>query len=55
MYVVKMVVDEDKLKQNSTADVGFSALKTLIEAEVFDNKQVKFVLTDNTFKDIKSY
>lgn len=55
MYVVKMVIDEDKLKQDSTLDVSFMALKTLPEAEIFDNKQVKFVLTDNTFKDIKSY
>jgi uncharacterized lipoprotein NlpE involved in copper resistance len=55
VYVVKMVVDEEKIKQDSTADVGFMALKTLLESEVFDNKQVKFVVTDNTFKDIKSY
>lgn len=55
VYVVKMVVDENKLKQDSTADIVFMALKTMIEAEVFDNKPVKFVLTDNTFKDIKSY
>ena len=55
MYIVKMVVDEDKLKQDTTADVSFIALKTLLESEVFDNKQVKFVLTDNTFKDIRSY
>lgn len=55
VYVVKMVVDEDNLKQDSTANVGFMTLKTMIEAAVFDNKPVKFVLTDNTFKDIKSY
>lgn len=55
MYVVKMVVDEAKLKQDSTIDMSFMALKTLLEAEVFNNQQIKFVLTDNTFKDIKSY
>lgn len=55
MYVVKMVVDEDKFKKDTTADVGFIALKMLLEAAVFDNKPVKFVLTDNTFNDIKSY
>lgn len=55
MYVVKMVVDEAKLKEDSTIDMSFMALKTLLEAEVFKNQQIKFVLTDNTFKDIKSY
>jgi hypothetical protein len=55
MYVVKMVVDEAKLKQDSTVDMSFMALKTLLEAEVFNNKQIKFVLTDNTFKEIKAY
>lgn len=55
MYVVKMVVDENKLKQDSTIDVSFMALKSLLEAEVFNNQQIKFVLTDNTFKDIRSY
>lgn len=54
-YVVKMVVDESKLKKDSTIDLSFMALKTLLEAEVFNNQQIKFVLTDNTFKDIKTY
>lgn len=55
MYVVKMVVDEARLKQDSTIDMSFMALKTLLETEVFDNQQIKFVLTDNTFKDIRAY
>lgn len=55
VYTVKMVVDENKLKQDSTIDISFMALKTLLEAEVFNNQQIKFVLTDNTFKDIKAY
>lgn len=55
LYVVKMVVDEDKVKKDTTVDVAFIALKTLLETEVFNNQQIKFVLTDNTFNDIKSY
>jgi len=55
MYVVRMVVDEGRLKKDSTADLGFQALKFLLESQVFENKPVKFILTDNTFKDIKSY
>jgi P pilus assembly chaperone PapD len=55
LYIVKMVVDEDKFKKDTTVDVAFIALKTLLETEVFNNQQIKFVLTDNTFNDIKSY
>jgi hypothetical protein len=54
-YVVKMVVDEDKLKADSTIDVSFIALKSLIELEVFKNSKVKLVITDNQFKDIRSF
>lgn len=54
-FVVKMVVDENKLKQDTTLDAGFTALKTMLQTDVFDNQPIKFVLTDNTFKDIKSY
>ena len=54
-YVVKMVVDEDKLKADSSIDVSFIALKSLIELEVFKNSKVKLVITDNQFKDIRSF
>lgn len=54
-YVVKMVVDENKLKQDTTVDAGFTALKTLLQAEVFNNQPIKFVLSNDTFKDIKTY
>jgi len=54
-YVVKMVVDEDRIKKDTTADTGFQFLKFLIQAQVFDNNPVKFVLTNGYFEEIKSY
>jgi hypothetical protein len=55
MYVVRMVVDEDKLRKDSTADAGFTFLKLMLQSQVFDNNAVRFVLTDEYFKDIKTY
>lgn len=55
MFVVRMVVDENKLKKDTTVDLGFAALKTLLQSQVFDNQPVKFILADDTFDDIKSY
>lgn len=54
-YVVRMVVDEGKMKGDTTIDVSFMALKTLIETEVFNGQSIKFTITDNRFNDIKSY
>ena len=54
-YVVRMVVDEKKLGQDSTLDVSFVALKTLMETEVFKGQPTRLVLTDSHFNDLKSY
>lgn len=54
-YVVKMVVDGDKVKTDSTLDASFMAFKALIELEVFKNNKVKFVITDNKFNDLKAF
>lgn len=54
-YIVKMVVDEEKVKSDSTLDVSFMALRMLIAEEVFKGSVVKLVLTNNKFKDIKAY
>lgn len=54
-YVVKMVVDEEKLKADSSLNVSFMAIQILLEAEVFKGSKVKLVLTNNKFKDIKSF
>lgn len=54
-YVVRMVVDKERMKADSTSDVNFLALKTLIETEVFGGQPIRFVLTDNRFNDLKSY
>ena len=54
MYVVRMVVNEEKLKTDSTIDVSFIALKSLIELEVFKNNRVKLIVTNDQFMDIKT-
>ncbi len=54
-YIVRMVVDENKLSSDSTLEGSFMALKTLMEMEVFKGQPTKLVLTDNRFNDLKSY
>jgi len=54
-YVIRMVVDEEKIKKDSSLDVGFMALQILFETEVFTGNRVKLILTDNQFKDIKTF
>jgi hypothetical protein len=53
-YVVRMVVDEEKVK-DSSIDVSFMALQILFETQVFPGNRVKLILTDNRFKDIKVF
>lgn len=54
-YVVRMVVDEEKLKADTSLNVSFMAIQILFETQVFPGDKVKLVLTDNAFKDIKSF
>ena len=54
-YVVRMIVDEAKLKQDKTLEISFMAMQMLFEMEAFPGSKVKLVLTDNQFKDFKTY
>ncbi len=54
-YTVRMVVDADKVKKDSSLDVSFWAIKFLIEEEVFKGSAVKLILTDDKFTDIKTF
>jgi hypothetical protein len=54
-YVIRMVVDEEKLKNDSSLDISFVALQFLFESQVFTGSGVKLILTDNRFKDIKIF
>ena len=54
-YVIRMVVDEDKVKKDSSMDVSFMALQILFETQIFTGNRVKLILTDNKFKDIKIF
>ena len=53
-YTVRMVVDEDKVKNDTTLDVSFQAIQFLIEDQVFKGRKVTLILTDNKFNDIKT-
>ncbi len=53
-YVIRMVVDKDKVKDNAL-DVSFMALQFLFESQVFPGNKVKLIITDDHFKDIKSF
>jgi len=54
-YVVRMVVDEKMVIRDPSLNASFSAVKTLLETEVFNGSKVKFIITDNKFSDIRSY
>lgn len=53
-YTVRMVVDENKVKTDTTIDISFQAIQFLIENQVFKGSRVTLILTDNKFKDIKT-
>lgn len=53
-YTLKMVVDEEKVKNDSSLDVSFQAIQFLIEDQVFKGSKVTLILTDNKFNDIKT-
>jgi len=53
-YTVRMVVDEDKVKNDTTLDVSFQAIQFLIEEQVFKGSKVTLILTDNKFNDIRT-
>ena len=53
-YVVRMVVDEKKYKEDPSLSASFTALQILFETQVFTGSKVKLILTDNTFNDLKN-
>lgn len=55
IYLIKMVVDTEKVKTDSSLTFSLMAIQYLLESQVFKGEKVKFVLTDNTFKDIQSF
>lgn len=54
-YIVKMVVDEEKLKSDSTLIAGFTAIRFLLETQVFNGQPVKFMVTDDHLKTIRTF
>ena len=54
-YIVRMVVDEKMVKQDTSLNASFEAVKSLLETEVFKTDKIKFIITDNQFNDIKSF
>ena len=54
-YVVKMVIDQAKVKANPELESSFAVFRNELETFVYPGSPVKFVVTDDHFKDIKSY
>lgn len=54
-YNVSMVVDETKLKEDSTLEESFKLLRLLIAMSVFPENKVNLILTNDTFKPYKTY
>ena len=52
-YVVKMVVDEEKVNTDETVLTGFKVWQMWIEESVFNGKQTKIVLANTELKTIK--
>lgn len=55
VYNVGMVVDESKLKADSTLNGSFVMLRFLINISVFPESKVNLVLTDDEFKPYKTF
>ncbi len=53
-FVVKFVIDETKLKDNPMAEIGFMAMKLLLQDSVFNGQKIKVVLADTEMKGIKT-
>lgn len=53
-YTVRMVVDEEKVKNGTTLDISFQAIQFLIQEKVFKGSKVSLILTDNKFSDIRT-
>lgn len=53
-FVVKFVIDETKLKDNPMAEIGFMAMKSLLQDSVFNGQKIKVVLANTEMKSIKT-
>ena len=53
-YTVRMVVDTEKVK-DSSLDESFQAVQFLLADQVFKGSTVKLILTDDKFKDFKTF
>ncbi len=53
-YTVRMVVDTEKVK-DSSMDESFQAVQFLLADQVFKGSNVKLILTDDKFKDFKTF
>jgi hypothetical protein len=54
-YIVRMVADEKVLKTDPSLESVFSAVRDVIEENVFPGSTVKLILTNEKFEDIKVY
>lgn len=54
IFVVKFVIDETKLKDNPMAEIGFMAMKFLLQDSVFNGQKIKVILANTEMKGIKT-
>lgn len=54
-YIVRFSVDVEKVKNDKLIDVSFMAIQFLIESQAFPGSKVKLILTDDHFKDFKTF
>lgn len=54
-FNVKMVANQEVLKADPSLESAFAIVRALIEENVFKGSKVKLTLTDDKFKDIKTF
>jgi len=54
-YTIKMVADEQVLKEDASLIPAFAIVRSLIAENVFKGSSVILTLTDDKFKDIKTF
>ena len=53
-YIIRCVVDKDKLKEDQGAELNFWVMQSNISDSVFKGQKTNIILTDNWFREIKS-
>ncbi len=55
LYTIKMVANEKVLQADPALESAFGIVRALIEENVYKGSKVRLILTDDKFKDIKTF